>query len=289
MVTALHSALADAQRLRGQTIVVKTGGELLQDDRWLAALVADGVALHRMGVRIVWVHGGGPQLDDQAATDGLVTERVAGRRITSGPLLDAAIRTWRGTLSAQLVSAIQAAGEPAVGLAGYDGGLVSAARRPPVRTTTDAGDDVEVDYGHVGDVTGVNVALLDAVAAHAMVVISPLAAGPAGDVLNVNADTVAAEVAVAVGASALVLLTQAPGILTDVSDLTSVLPRVDLSTCDTLLASGAIQGGMRPKLAAIRRAIEGGVPRAHVVDGRVEGVLLDELLTHEGRGTLVVP
>lgn len=285
----LREALPRVRELQGSVLVVKAGGDLLGKDSWRDALAADVAALARLGIRVVLVHGGGPQLDAVAEQLNLPTERVAGRRITSKALLDAAIMEWRGRLSAQWVNAVQRQGERAIGLAGYDGQLLVATRRPPAEVTTDDGDTVVVDFGEVGDVTGVHAAVLEALLPHGVPVVSPLAAGPDGTVLNVNADTVAAELAVALGARALVLLTRAPGILTDPSDATSVLARVDVATTHTLEAEGALQGGMRPKVAAIRRALSGGVQQAHVVDGRVPGVLLDELLTHEGHGTLVVP
>jgi acetylglutamate kinase len=284
----LHEALAGVAALKGSTVVVKAGGELLQRQDWVDALATDVVALWRMGVQVVLVHGGGPQLDAAADAVGLERRKVAGRRVTSPEVLELAIGAWAGTLSSQWVRALQRHGAPAAGIAGFSGELLTAARRPPAVVTDDEGVRQTVDYGEVGDVTGVNVGLLKAVLGHAIPVISPLAAGPAGTVLNVNADTVAAELAVALGAQALVLLTQAPGILSNPDDPATVLPRVDLAACAELLAAGALQGGMRPKVAAIRRALEGKVARAHVVDGRLPGVLLEELLTHEGRGTLVV-
>jgi len=285
----LHEALAGAASLQGTAVVVKAGGELLQQGPWVDALAIDLVALTRLGVQVVLVHGGGPQLDAAADALDLPRHKIAGRRITSPEVIDLAIRTWAGTLSAQWVQALQRHGAPAVGLAGFAGELLSAARRPPAMVTDDDGARKSVDYGEVGDVTGVNTGLLSAVLGHAIPVVSPLAAGPNGTVLNVNADTVAAELAVALGARSLVLLTQAPGILTDPSDPSTVQARVDLAACAELASQGALQGGMRPKVDAIRRALDGGVSRAHVIDGRLPGVLLEELLTYEGRGTLVVP
>ena len=274
----------------GQIFVVKVGGELLQHVNHRDSVARDLAVLHRLGIRTVLVHGGGPQLDAALQRRGVETERVAGRRITCKVAIEEAIREWRGQCSSQWVSALHSQGESAVGLSGTDGGLLQATRRPSVVTTTDSGERVTVDYGYVGDIGEVRADLLRAVLDTGSIpFLSPLARGRQGETLNVNADTVAAEVAVAIGAAKLILLTSAPGILRDLSDPTSVLHWTDLGELAELELKGALSGGMRPKVAAIRVALKGGVPRVHVVDGRVSGTLLDEVFTTEGAGTLVVP
>jgi acetylglutamate kinase len=242
-------------------VVCKAGGELLDDPGLVSSRVA---ALRAEGARVVLVHGGGPQLDRAAEAAGLVSERVAGRRITSAALIDLAVAEWRGRASVGWVRALQAADVPAVGLSGVDGAWLRARRRPPVPMTDDDGVSREVDFGEVGDVAEVDPTLLLAVASHAVPVVTPLAWGPGGSVLNVNADTVAAEVAIALQAAALVLLTRAPGILRDVGDPASLVRDVDLAGLDALEAAGALKAGMRPKVAAVRRALRGGVGRAEV-------------------------
>ncbi|MEZ4237972.1 MAG: acetylglutamate kinase [Myxococcota bacterium] len=288
-VIGLLEAVPWLRAYGGQTFVVKAGGELLEGDA-LVGLARDVAVLARLGVGVVVVHGGGPQLDRAAAAADVRTERVAGRRITSPALIALAIASWRGTLSAAIVRAVRDHGEDAVGLAGYDGALVSASRRPEAVVTTDAGERQSVDFGLVGDVTGVRADLLRALlAAGTIPVLTPLCAGAGGEILNVNADTVAAEVAVALGAAKLVLATQVPGILRDPEDPRTVIGQASLSELDQLEAAGTLRGGMRPKVAAIRRALTGGVPRVHVVDGRRAGALLEEVFTAEGAGTLIVP
>lgn len=285
----LLDAIPYLRAYSGQTFVVKAGGELLQDPKSREAVARDLGVLHRLGVDVVLVHGGGPQLDAALDAAGQPVERVAGRRITSDAALQTAIREWRGACSADWVSALARQGERAVGLSGADGGLVRAVRRPPAVVTDDSGDRVTVDFGCVGDVTEVRAEVLRALLAIPTIpVVSPLALGDGGAMLNVNADTVAAEIAVSLGAAKLVLLTQAPGILRDATDPSSVLHWADLAQLDALEASGALRGGMRPKKAAIARALQGGVPRVHVVDGRRSGALLEEVFTTEGSGTLVV-
>jgi acetylglutamate kinase len=288
-VISLLDAMPYLRAYAGQTFVVKAGGEIVGDPRWRAAIAKELAVLHRLGIGVVLVHGGGPQLDAAASRANLGSEMVAGRRVTSPELLALAVREWRGALSASLVGALRAAGERAVGLCGSDADVVVARRRPPALVTEDDGARRAVDYGLVGDVVSVNVAAIRAVLAlPAIPVLTPLAAGEGDELLNVNADTVAAEVAVALKAAKLVVLTRSPGILTDPADPSSVLHWTDLVELAELEQKGAIRGGMRPKLAAIRKALQGGVPRVHVVDGRRAGAVLEEVFTTEGSGTLVV-
>jgi len=268
---------------------VKLGGELLVDNESRERVARDIAVLHRLRVGVVAVHGGGPQLDALTERLGLSVERVAGRRVTSPDVLEAAKMMFRGKLSLDLVSALIRQGEQAVGLSGVDGRLVRAARRPEALVTDDDGEKISVDFGEVGDVGGVDCTVLRSVlAAGSIPVISPLGADDEGRVLNVNADTVAAEIAIAMGAAKLVLLTRSAGILRDADDPDSLLHWTDLAELDALSRRGAFSGGMRPKFAAITRAIGGGVPRVHVIDGRRDGALLEEVFTTDGCGTLVV-
>lgn len=288
-VIGLLEAMPWLRAYAGQAFVVKAGGELFDEPRWRDGLVRDVAVLHRLGIQVVLVHGGGPQLDRAAERAGLPTERVAGRRITSPELMELAVAEWRGKLSVGVVAAFARQGEAAVGLSGVDAGLIRASRRPPAVVTDDDGERRTVDFGQVGDVTEVRPGAVRAVfAAGVIPVVTPLAIGADGEVLNVNADTVAAELALALGAAKLVLLTRAPGILRDPEDPLSVLPQTDLDELAELERTGALRGGMRPKFAAIKRALLGGVARVHVVDGRRPGALLEEVFTTEGSGTLVV-
>jgi acetylglutamate kinase len=273
-----------------QCFVVKVGGELLADPEIRAKIARDIAVLHRLRIRVVVLHGGGPQLDAMTSRLGLAVERVAGRRITSPEVLEAAKMVFRGKLSLDFVSSLIAQGERAVGLSGADGGLVEAQRRPEALVTDDDGKRISVDFGEVGDVTEVDVGLLRSVLDSGSIpVISPLGADTEGRILNVNADTMAAEIAAAIGATKLVLLTQTPGILRDLDDPESLLHWTDVAELDALAQSGAFSGGMRPKVTAVKRALDGGVPRVHIIDGRRDGALLEEVFTTDGCGTLVVP
>ena len=288
-VIGLLDAMPYLRAYSGQTFVVKVGGELLKNTRWRDGIATELAVLHRLGIKVLLVHGGGPQLDDAARAAGVESQSVGGRRITTPELLDLAIAEWRGRLSTAFVTALHLAGERAIGLSGLDGGLLRAVRRPPRIVTDDAGERRTVDYGLVGDLREVRVDVLHALLAIPVIpVVTPLALGEHGETLNVNADTVAAEIAVALKAAKLVLLTRAPGILENPDDPASVLHWTDLPELQQLLEQGRLTGGMRPKLDGIRRALQGGVPRVHVVDGQEPQALLVEVLTTEGSGTLVV-
>ena len=272
-----------------QTFVIKLGGELVGEPAQLRHVARDIAVLHRVGISVVVVHGGGPQLDAMTERMGLSVERIAGRRITSPEVLEAAKMVFRGQLSLDLVTALLNQGERAVGLSGVDGRTVTAVRRPEALVTDDAGARKSVDFGEVGDVTDVSTDLLEGVLASGSIpVVSPLGVDADGKVLNVNADTMAAEIAVALGAAKLLLLTRAPGILADVDQPSSLLHWADLDQLTALEQGGSFKAGMRPKIAAVRRALGGGVARVHVLDGRRDGALLEEVFTTEGCGTLVV-
>jgi acetylglutamate kinase len=285
----LLDAIPYLRAYNGQTFVIKAGGDLLMNPVWRDGLARDLTAMHRLGIRVVLVHGGGPQLDAAAHEAGVPIIRVAGRRVTDAATLDIATRVCGDQLARDWVEALGRAGEKAVALGDIEGEHIRARRRPPVLVTDDDGATAMVDFGFVGDIesvdpTGVN-SVLDA---DSIPVISPLATTAQGDNLNVNADTVAAEVAKALGAAKLILMTRTPGILSDPDDELSALHWTDLDELASLESRGRLSGGMRPKVAAIRAALLGGIPRVHVVDGRRPGALLEEVFTTQGSGTLVV-
>jgi len=237
--------------------VVKLGGALLDDADALAA-VWNGVAALREAGPVVLVHGGGPQSTALARKLGHEPRIVAGRRVTADLDLDIALWTMRGALNAGLVAAAQAAGLPAVGLSGVDGGLVSVEKRPPRDV-----DGTTVDFGHVGDVTGSAPAVLHALLGAGFVpVVAPLCADGSGRVFNVNADTVALTLADALGADALLLIAEAGGVFRAFPDAGSRLPELDTTAFEAGVAEGWIAGGMRPKLEVGFEARRRGI--AHV-------------------------
>lgn len=288
-VIGLIDAVPYLRSYHGQVFVVKVGGEVLQDKKKLGDVARDIAILHRLAIQVVVVHGGGPQLDALTEKLGMEVKRVAGRRNTSPEVLNAAKMLFRGQLSLEFVSALKAQGEHAVGLSGADGNTVQAVRRPATIVEDDKGEMVQVDFGEVGDVCGVDTAvLLKNLEAGVIPVVSPLAMDSGGAILNCNADTLAAELAIGLGAAKLILMSNIPGILADVNDSTSMLHYTDLAALSQLEERGAFSRGMRPKVAAIKLALEGGVPRTHVIDSGRTGALIEEIFTNDGCGTLVV-
>jgi acetylglutamate kinase len=272
-IAAIRHAVPYLALFRGKTFVVKVGGAALDDPRTLSSVVEQVAALHHLGIRVVLVHGGGRQASEQAEALGLPVRLVAGRRVTDDATLAVVTRALNGDANTALLSACRAAGLPAAGVCGVDGGLVTARRRGPVEV---AGEPAPVDYGHVGDVVRVEPRLLRHLLDGGFVpVVSPLGADPGGRLLNLNADAVAAALAVALSAEKLLLLVEPAGILEDPAD-----PR--------MRASGSLRDGMLPKAAAIEAALQGGVPRAHLISWRSPDALLWEIFSNEGSGTLVV-
>jgi acetylglutamate kinase len=241
--------------------------------------------LHHLGIRVVLVHGGGPQLDEVTAKMGVQTRMVQGRRVTDAAAIDATSMVLNGLVNTRLLALCREFGIAAIGLSGVDGGLVRAHRRAPV---TLASGEV-VDYGMVGDIDGVDgtviTRLLDA---GFLPVVSPLSADAAGQLLNINADTVAAAIGGALVAEKLILCTGAPGILERLDDPHSLISYTDVAGLRRLREEGALSDGMLPKSSAIETAIRGGVRRVHVISYASPDALLAEIFTNEGTGTLVV-
>ncbi|HET9765506.1 MAG TPA: acetylglutamate kinase, partial [Thermoanaerobaculia bacterium] len=238
-----------------------------------------------LGIRVVLVHGGGAQASTLSRSLGSEPRFVAGRRVTDDAALQAAVLTLNGEANTALLAACRALGIPAVGLSGVDSGLVRARRRPPVTV-----DGETVDYGHVGDVVAVDPEVVNWLLGDGKLpVVSPIAADDDGNLLNCNADGIAAALAVAMKAVKLVLLTDVPGLLERAEDPRSLVSYVDLEGLRVMRQRGVLAGGMAPKTAAIESALLGGVARAHLVSWRVPDGLLAELFTNQGSGTLVVP
>ena len=283
-VAGLRHALPYVRLFKGKVFVVKLGGSLLADPGATRAVLEQVEVLFHLGVRVVVVHGGGPQASALSRALGSEPRVVAGRRVTDDVALDAATMTLNGVANTALLAACRALEIPAVGVSGVDAGLVRARRRPPVVV-----DGQAVDYGHVGDVEAVDGGVLERLlAAGFLPVVSPLAADDAGHLLNCNADGVAAAIAVVLAAMKLVVLTDVPGILERPEDPSSLISYTDLAGLADLRRAGALSGGMAPKTAAVETALRGGVGRAHLVSWRAPDGLLLELFTNEGSGTLVV-
>ena len=268
---------------RGQTFVIKLGGEPLAQRLHRRSLARQIAAIHALGSRVVLVHGGGPQTDSVQRALGEEPRLIGGKRVTTPLALRALCMATAGELHGELLAELAAHGVPAAGLAGASAGLLVARKRPPVQT-----EQGLVDFGAVGDLVGVDVVPLRALLeAGRLPVISPPVSDGQGGLLNVNADFMAAAIAVALGAAKLVLVTGAPGILTDPNDPNSLVSALSLAELAQLEQAGRVRGGMLAKATAIRRALEGRVGRVHVVSGLAEAALLIELYTNHGAGTLV--
>ncbi|MBB3606893.1 acetylglutamate kinase [Mycolicibacterium sp. BK556] len=278
----LAEALPWLKQLNDKIVVVKYGGNAMTDDRLMAAFADDMVFLRNAGIHPVVVHGGGPQISAMLKKLGIEGEFKGGFRVTTPEVLDVARMVLFGQVGRELVNLINAHGPYAVGITGEDAQLLTAVRRGVTV------DGVITDIGLVGDVEHVNTAaVLDLIAAGRIPVISTIAPDADGVVHNINADTAAAAVARALGAEKLLMLTDVEGLYTDWPNRDSLVSQIDTDTLTDLLPN--LETGMIPKIEACLRAVEGGVPSAHVIDGRVEHCVLVELFTDEGTGTKVIP
>jgi acetylglutamate kinase len=278
----LAEALPWLQRFHGTTVVIKYGGSAMLDDELKQAFAQDMVFLRLAGLRPAVVHGGGPQINAMLDRLGVVGEFRGGLRVTTPETIDVVRMVLFGQVGRELVGLINAHGPFAVGISGEDAQLFTATRR------TAMVNGQQVDVGLVGDVAAVNPgAVLDIVNAGRIPVVSGLAPDADGVVHNINADTAAAALAVALGAEKLVMLTDVEGLYTDWPDRSSLLSEVTADQLERLLPG--LSAGMVPKMEACLRAVRGGVPQAHVIDGRVAHSVLLEVFTTEGVGTMVLP
>jgi acetylglutamate kinase len=274
-VQVLLEALPYIERFRGATVVVKYGGNAMVDPA-LGRHVADDVVLLRaVGLRPVVVHGGGPQISELMGRLGKVAEFRDGLRVTDAETVDIARMVLVGKVNREIVSAINVHGPLAVGLSGEDAGLIRASARNEA-------------LGFVGDVAAVNPTILERLLAEDLVpVVSTIGSDPEGQAYNINADTVAGAIAVALGAEKAIFLTDVPGLLTDVDDPTSLISAVSARELTAMVDDGTLHGGMIPKVAAALHAVRNGVGSAHLLDGRVPHVVLLELFSDEGVGTMI--
>ena len=278
----LVEALPWLQRFHGATVVVKYGGNAMIDDDLKHAFAQDMVFLRLAGLHPVVVHGGGPQITTMLDRLGIEGEFRGGLRVTSPETMDVVRMVLVGQVGRELVGLINQHGPFAVGMSGEDARLFTAKRRSAMV------DGEPVDIGLVGDVESVNAdAVLDLIRAGRIPVVSTVAPDVDGVVHNVNADTAAGALAVALGAEKLVVLTDVEGLYTDWPDRGSLVSRIDADRLEALLPG--LASGMVPKMEACLRAVRGGVPRAHVIDGRLAHSVLLEVFTSAGVGTMVLP
>jgi acetylglutamate kinase len=284
-IHALRSAAPYIRMYKGKTFVVKVGGGVFADARATRVLVEQIAILHHFGVRVVLVHGGGPQLTELTAALGVPTRMVDGRRVTDQHSIDVIAMVLNGLINTRVLGMCRDLSIEAVGISGVDAGLVRAHKRPPVLSA----DGELVDFGFVGDIDAVDTTVLRKLLDNGLMpVVSPLSADESGTLLNINADTVAAAIGAALQAEKLILCTAAPGILGSVDDPRSLISYTDLRGLKRLRDEGHIAAGMLPKAKAIEDAIRGGVRRVHVVSYQSAEGILGEVFTNEGTGTLIV-
>jgi acetylglutamate kinase len=286
----LREALPYIQRFKGQTFVVKLSGKVTENHENLTSIAEELALLHQVGIRICAVHGGGKQLSELAKRLGIEQTIIEGRRVTDDATLEMAKMIFAGKINTDILASLRQRGIEAVGLSGVDGNIVHAERRPPKEILNrETGVRDKIDFGHVGDVVQINSRLLTVLLDHGYLpVISSLGADDDGMVFNINADTIAAEIAVQLRAEKLILLSDVDGIYLTAGDPDTKLSRLTAAEANELINKGKASGGMIPKLQSITLLLERGVHSAHVISGTKRNALLSEVFTDKGTGTMIV-
>jgi acetylglutamate kinase len=287
-INVLKKAAPYLHLYKGKIFVVKIGGEVFAKESTLENFAEQVALLHQLGINVVIVHGGGSVATELSERLGIPVKTINGRRVTSAETLEVAKFVFAGKLNTDLLASLHKFMVFGVGLSGVDGGLIQAHKRPSADVTdAESGETEKVDFGFVGDVDSVNPQVVKHLLAGNFVpVISSLAGNEQGDVYNVNADTIATQLAIALQAEKLILLTGTPGVLEDEHNPESLISHMDQDRLDTVLQKSA-KGGMKAKLEACRDALQGGVPRTHIISGVKLDTLLIEVFTNEGSGTLI--
>lgn len=276
-VRVLSEALPYIQQFAGRTIVVKYGGAAMKDSSLKDKVIRDVVFLSCVGLRPVVVHGGGPEINSWLDKLGIEPQFKDGLRVTDAPTMDVVEMVLVGRVNKEIVALINQAGGCAVGLCGKDGNLIKA--RP----------EGSEGIGFVGEVSNVNIKLIDSLVKSGYIpVVSSVAADETGQAYNINADTVAGELAAALGAEKLILLTDTAGILRNYKDPSTLIAKVDIQEARNLIASGVVSGGMIPKVSCCVRSLAQGVRATHIIDGRIPHALLLEIFTDAGIGSMIV-
>ena len=287
VVSALKHATPYMRMYKRKIFVLKAGGEAFSSADTTRALIEQVGLLHQVGIRVVLVHGGGAQSTRLAKELGIASKFVDGRRVTDENSLEIAAMVLNGQINTRILAACRDLGVPAIGISGIDAGLIKAHKKPPM--AREGGRGETVDYGFVGDIDGVDASVLLKQLDNDLVpIVSPLSADESGTLLNINADSVAAALAVALSAEKLILATGAPGILESADEPASLISYVDLAGLSKLRNENRLSAGMLPKATAIEFALVGGVPRVHVISYTLPDSVLLEVFTNEGTGTLVV-
>ena len=276
-VRVLSEALPYIQQFAGRTVVVKYGGAAMKDSELKDTVIRDIVFLSCVGLRPIVVHGGGPEINSWLDKLGIEAQFKNGLRVTDAPTMDVVEMVLVGRVNKEIVALINQAGGKAVGLCGKDGNLIKA--RP----------QGQEGIGFVGDVSGIDVTILNTLVENGYIpVVSSVAADESGQSYNINADTVAGEIAAALNAEKLILLTDTRGILENYKDPSTLIPKLDIQEARDLIGTGVVAGGMIPKVNCCVRSLAQGVKAAHILDGRIPHSLLLEIFTDVGIGTMLV-
>lgn len=274
----LTDALPFIQKYYGKTVVVKYGGNAMVDSELKKAVMSDIILLSLVGVKVVLIHGGGPEISGMLSKLGIESKFVKGLRYTDADTAEVVQMVLAGKTNKDLVSLIGVCGGKAIGLCGIDGSMIKAKKL----------EDPDVDYGYVGEIVSVDPnPIKKALEEDYIPVIATVGVDDDGQVYNINADTAAADIAAALGAENIITLSDIPGLLRDVNDKNSLIPEIHIGEIDELIESGVISGGMIPKIKSCEKAIRSGVKKAVMIDGRIPHSIIIEMFSKEGIGTLM--
>ena len=286
----LREALPYIQKFKGKTFVIKFSGKVTEDKEILISLAEEIALLHQVGINICVIHGGGKQLSEMAAKLGVAQTIIEGRRVTNDDTLELAKMIFAGKINTEILAAFRQRGINAVGLSGIDGNIINAEKRPPKEILDKAtGNFQTVDFGNVGDILEINTNLLKLLLSQQYLpIISSLGADSSGAIFNINADTVAAEIAIQLNAEKLILLSDVNGIYLDANDETTKISQITGQQAAELIENGKATGGMIPKLQSLTKILELGVKAVHIINGNRRNALLSEVFTDEGTGTMLI-
>ncbi|KPJ87304.1 MAG: hypothetical protein AMS17_08850 [Spirochaetes bacterium DG_61] len=286
----LRQALPYIRKYKNQLFVIKLGGELVQGAEVLDDIAQDISLLHQIGIKVILVHGGGPQATELSEKLGISPKIIEGRRVTDEAVLEVAKMVFAGKINHEILTMLKKYGAKSVGLSGIDGDIIVAKRRAPVELVDEkTGKKNNIDFGHVGDIVSINTELPEVLLSHQYIpVIASLADDSEGNILNINADTVASHIAGAMRAYKYITMTNVGGILRDINDPDSRISYISQNEALTLIREGVIQGGMIPKIRECIWAVENNVRRVHILNGFEKNSLLLEVFTKRGNGTMIL-
>jgi acetylglutamate kinase len=288
-VNILIEALPYIKKFHKKKILIKYGGHAMIDSEAMESTARDTVLLKYVGMEPIVVHGGGPEISRSMAKIGKEPEFIEGLRITDKETMDIVKMVLVGKINTEIVSKICLHGGNGVGLSGKDSKLIEANKKAPhIVVNGSTGEEKLVDLGHVGEIRSINPELIDVLTQRDYIpIISPIGVDDEGEALNLNADTVAGDMASKINAEKLIILTDVPGILEDPDDPDSLIKKIKINDINELIKNGTIKEGMLPKTMTCINAIKGGVSSAHIIDGRIKHSLLLEIFTKKGIGTMI--